>query len=72
MEPTFIEGDDVFSVSFVKRQYVIINRKEIYALLKVDLFDLPVCIDNNDDLNKLNKFSSNAAIQTFLLNAEKK
>lgn len=43
------------------------NVREIKYLLKRDGFDLPVCIDSNDELNKLNNFSSDPLFQTFLL-----
>jgi hypothetical protein len=46
--------------------------KEINYLLKVDKFDLPVCIDKEDKLNKLNKFPSDITFQTFLLDRENK
>ena len=43
------------------------NVREIKYLLKRAGFDLPVCIDSNDELNKLNNFSSDPLFQTFLL-----
>lgn len=46
--------------------------KEISYLLKRYRFDLPVCIDMDDSLNKLNKFPGEILFQTFLLNAENK
>lgn len=46
--------------------------KEIRYLLKRDRFDLPVCIDKNDQLNKLNQFPADITFQTFLLNKENK
>lgn len=45
---------------------------EIRHVLRVDQFDLPVCIDKGDRLNKLNKFPSDMAFQTFLLNKDNK
>ena len=36
-------------------------------LLKRDGFDCPICIDLDDQLNKLNKFPANMSFQTFLL-----
>jgi hypothetical protein len=46
--------------------------KEINYLLKVDKFSLPVCIDKEDKLNKLNKFPSDITFQTFLLDKDNK
>ncbi|MDR1091782.1 MAG: DUF1573 domain-containing protein [Prevotella sp.] len=46
--------------------------KEINHLLKVDKFDLPVCMDKDDRLNKLNKFPSDIMFQTFLLDKDNK
>ena len=43
------------------------DAKEIRYLLKRDAFDRPVCIDIDDQLNKLNKFPTNITFQTFLL-----
>lgn len=41
--------------------------KEIRYLLELDQFDLPVCIDTGDELNKLNQFPSDRSFHTFLL-----
>ncbi|MDR1623619.1 MAG: DUF1573 domain-containing protein, partial [Tannerellaceae bacterium] len=46
--------------------------KEINYLLKVDKFDLPVCIDKEDKLNRLNQFPSDITFQTFLLDKDNK
>jgi hypothetical protein len=46
--------------------------KEINHLLKVAKFDLPVCMDKEGILNKLNKFPSDIAFQTFLLDKDNK
>jgi hypothetical protein len=46
--------------------------KEINYLLKLDKFDLPVCMDEEDKLNKLNKFPSDITFQTFLLDKDNK
>lgn len=43
------------------------NVREIKYILKRDGFDMPVCINTNDELNKLNNFSSDINFQTFLL-----
>lgn len=48
------------------------NSREIYYLLKRDDFDTPICIDNEDRLNKINKFPSIPFFQTFLLDKENK
>ena len=41
---------------------------EIYQNLRIDRFETPICIDNDDALNKLNKFPQDERFQTFLLN----
>lgn len=41
------------------------NRKELNYILKRDNFNYPVCIDENDSLNKLNHFPSDLMFQTF-------
>lgn len=46
--------------------------KEIRYLLKRDGFDRPVCIDIDDQLNKLNKFPADMTFHTFLLDQENK
>lgn len=46
--------------------------KEINYLLKRDQFDLPICLDQDDRLNKLNKFPADMNFQTFLLDKENK
>lgn len=43
------------------------KRTEIYQTLLADRFKYPVCIDDQDSINKLNHFPSNMALQTFLL-----
>ncbi|MDR1502587.1 MAG: DUF1573 domain-containing protein [Prevotella sp.] len=48
------------------------DRKEINYLLKMDAFDLPVCVDTEDQLNRLNRFPSDITFQTFLLDRENK
>lgn len=45
---------------------------EIYQSLLADRFKYPVCIDEEDSLNKLNNFPSNMAFQTFLLDKDNK
>lgn len=41
---------------------------EIYQTLRINRFAYPICIDNTDALNELNKFPSDERFQTFLLN----
>ena len=48
------------------------DAKEIRYLLKRDAFDRPVCIDIDDQLNKLNKFPTNITFQTFLSDKDNK
>lgn len=43
------------------------DKKEICYFLKRDNFDMPVCIDQQDELNRLNKFTHETAFHTFLL-----
>ncbi|WP_455629150.1 DUF1573 domain-containing protein [Parabacteroides chinchillae] len=46
--------------------------KEIRYILKRDGFNFPVCIDNEDKLNKQNNFPSDITFQTFLLDKNNK
>lgn len=46
--------------------------EETLYLLKRDNFNYPVYIDQEDSLNKLNKFPSNIMFQTFLLDRDNK
>lgn len=46
--------------------------KEIRYLLKRDMFDFPVCLDKEDQLNKLNQFPADITFQTFLLDSDNK
>jgi hypothetical protein len=48
------------------------DRKEMYYLLETDRFDRPVCIDTEDELNRLNRFPPDMTFQTFLLDKENK
>lgn len=48
------------------------NYKEVQYLLKRDRFNLPVCIDTDDQLNKLNRFPDDITFQTFLLDKDNK
>ena len=48
------------------------DNKEIRYLLKRDAFNRPVCIDIDDQLNKLNKFPLDITLQTFLLDKDNK
>ena len=45
---------------------------EIYQTLRMDRFKYPICIDDEDSLNKLNHFSSDMMFQTFLLDKDNK
>lgn len=45
---------------------------EIYQALRVARFNYPICIDEKDSLNKLNKFPSEMTFQTFLLDETNK
>ena len=48
------------------------KRSEICRILQFDKFKYPVCIDEQDSINKLNHFSSETMFQTFLLDRENK
>ncbi|MDR1913018.1 MAG: DUF1573 domain-containing protein, partial [Clostridiales bacterium] len=48
------------------------DTKELRYLLRQDGFDLPVCIDLQDELNKRNHFPSDMTFQTFLLDRDNK
>ena len=61
-------GDDAKVLFFMHPK----DAKELSLLLKRDRFDYPVCIDLCDSLNLLNRFPSEMAFQTFLLNADNK
>lgn len=45
---------------------------DIHNLLKEHNFELPVCIDKEDQLNKLNKLPTDMSFQTFLLDKDNK
>ena len=46
--------------------------RDLFLLLCIQNFDVPVCIDRNNSLYKLNRFPSNAMLQTFLLDEHNK
>ena len=46
--------------------------RDLLLLLCSQNFDVPVCIDRNDSLNKLNHFPANAMLHTFLLDEHNK
>ena len=46
--------------------------EEIYYLLEMYRFKLPVCIDVDDKLNRLNKFPDNSNFHFFLLDRNNK
>jgi hypothetical protein len=48
------------------------NYWEMRYLLKQDDFNIPICIDTNDELNKLNRFLPYTDFQTFLLDKDNK
>jgi hypothetical protein len=48
------------------------NEESLLSMLKLEIFNYPVFIDNNDKLNKLNKFSNNSMFQCFLLDKNNK
>lgn len=48
------------------------NKKELIDIMLRDNFVYPVCLDENDDFNYLNKFPSDIVFQTFLLDRDDK
>ncbi|MDR2810926.1 MAG: hypothetical protein LBB84_10310 [Tannerellaceae bacterium] len=46
--------------------------REMRYILKSNSFDIPICVDPEDRLNKLNRFPSDVSFQTFLLDKENK
>lgn len=48
------------------------DKKEIQYLLKRDYFDMPICLDQSDRMNKLNHFPADGKFQTFLLDKDNK
>lgn len=48
------------------------NKKEMTYVLKRDNFTHPVCLDEEDAFNKLNKFPTDMTFQTFLLDTNNK
>lgn len=58
------EGRVSFLFFFNSKDY-----KEISYFLKRDEFNIPVCFDKNDSLNKLNHFPTDMMFQTFLLDS---
>jgi hypothetical protein len=46
--------------------------KELRYLTRRDKFTYPVCFDEQDELNRLNRFPSDMTFQTFLLDKENK
>lgn len=43
------------------------DKKDIIPILKKEKFKIPICIDKQDELYKLNKFPYNTMFQTFLI-----
>ena len=48
------------------------DMKELRYLTRRDNFTYPVCLDERDELNRLNQFPSDMTFQTFLLDKENK
>lgn len=48
------------------------DKKELRHLLRLNNFTHPVCFDEKDEFNALNKFPKERELQTFLLNRENK
>ena len=48
------------------------DMKELRYLTRRDNFTYPVCLDEQDELNRLNQFPSDMTFQTFLLDKENK
>jgi hypothetical protein len=66
--PNYIAKESIQILFFIHPE----NLDEIKYLLKRDTFELPICIDIKDQLNKLNHFPIYPMLQTFLLNRENK
>lgn len=62
------------SISNYKVEYLFVihnkNPKELSYVLINDNFEIPVFVDTNDILNKINKFPQDILYQTFLLNSK--
>ncbi len=48
------------------------DKNEIQYLLKRDNFDMPICLDQSDKLNRLNHFPVDGKFHTFLLDKDNK
>lgn len=48
------------------------NKMKLCQLLQYENFNYPVCLDEQNEFNKLNHFSSEVAFQTFLLDHDNK
>lgn len=48
------------------------DSRSLKAILRRDNFNYPVCMDADDQLNKINRFPSNIDFQTFLLDKDNK
>jgi len=48
------------------------NPDEMYYLMDMEGFDHPACIDLEDRLNRLNRFSTDTRLQAFLLDEDNK
>ncbi len=70
----FIEEVDSLSNGSIPFYFYLFLKdiKEIQHLLRKEDFTHPVCIDMNDDLNKLNHFPQNEMFHAFLLDKDNK
>lgn len=70
----FMQEIDSLQLESVQFLFFLCPKKsmEIYQSLRINRFYYPVCINNKDELNKLNNFSSNMTFQSFLLDQENK
>ena len=48
------------------------DKREIFYLLKRDDIDIPVCIDEKDRINAINRFPENQSFQCFLIDKDNK
>lgn len=48
------------------------RKRDVKIALKEECFDYPVCLDTNDELNRLNGFPLNPVFQTMLLDKDNK
>lgn len=65
----FLDRESTYSISYLFYFYPK-DIDELQNVLKYNNFDLPICIDHEGLLGKLNIFPSQAKYNTFLLNAD--